>query len=1220
MSGSLVRQFGWQKLNSPAMKKATAILSDGVTRVVMVMDLNQTGVTGDGGDNTGVPKAYFYTSPNGTTWTLRATITISGLAGTRVEGSMSIDSANNIHFIWRDSAGAIQFVLLTFGAGPTYTPGSTVQVAAAPGAGERFETIEIDVLGTSTRSVVAAFIDRTTATKNFRLQCWIRNAGSTWTSIVTETLYTGDSRATYSDNFGMACDQSVIAGDNISTFSITVERRTASGIDTMGDITRVYEVNIATPALVSSTTSPLTFNQGLAGGIRRYKMFWTGTDTYLVTGTINNNPWKGFIYHFSYNRTTNAFTTIVPPTLSGDLIPNKPYSADGNISGGLDRVSDSVAWVDHAYNGAGKIFFIGHNELYTQSTVATISGTNVVWSVNKSWDGSYNPSSVSAKQIWAGTPRNYSTTILPVIITYTNTPTTNSYRLEYREKLTPSAPILTVPASGGTVTTDLPTLTTQVKWPENAAQLRVKVEYQIASDAGFTTNLRTITEAETDYVSVDNTASFGNVVLTSEVVPLVAELFQGTWYVRAREIDEWGASGSYSSAANFLVSHPPVGANLFPNSEALFIYGAGNITFSWVFTDPSPTDFQTAYRIFVEDNDLNTTVADSGKITSGVQSGVLFIPPAGKDVNLRWRLTLWDSDDVQGPQSSPALFAVTDPPVPVIVSPASAAVLTTAIPTITWTPGTGGTKIQTAYRVIISQGATNIFNTGWQTGTATGVTVPVGYLTNAQSYTITVYVRDNLNLEGQASIPVSTSWTPPASRSIAGVNLSEFARRGFVWVTFDPTGADVDFAGFVIYRRQYGESTWTSVITSTKLTDIVGIQDYLVGSGVTYEYAMTQLVDRFGDIVESTIVEASKITVTPRAEGYWILDLVDQADSIPLYNVTAEDFTEEFEQETFHVIGRGRHVDYGDRLGFSGSMTVKLRDKFLNGTQKINYAVNPAMTLSNPGPGPNSWTLTSTGTVGTLTEEQVQTRDASPAGRNTVYRITAAGLGTAVTDTVLSSQLILLDGAILTGDICTFSIWVNDVDGDISGKRLEIGIRWETAANALVTDSFTQSPSVVETYSSNAVNTPDYGNNFAIVGHWDRYSVSAARPATATQARVRIQMEGTGSGTTAQKRLVVTGAQFEKGSLTNYFDGNAIGSNWIGAEDTGTSETSGYYTARNQRLDLEAMKDKRSAIYLRSPFGDIWQVAAGNIGVTRLSGTGITEFTDVTIPYEEVAF
>ena len=1219
MSGSLVRQFGWTKDNSPMAAKTTALLSDGVTRIVMVDDANQTGVTGDGGDNTGVPKLYFYSSTNGTTWTLRATINVTAL-GQRVICSMSIDAANNIQVAWRDSAGAIQSSFLTYSSGPAYAVGSTVQVAAAPASGETFGRIDVDFLGTSSRSIVAAFVTRQVATLAARIQCYIRNASNTFTSIVNETLYSGDRYMSFTDDFGLACDQTVIAGDNISAFCIAIQRRQQGGTD-LGDTVRVYEVNIATPALVSSVASPLgPFNAGQGGGYRVYRVFSSGSNEWTVAASVGNQPWKGFIYRFSYNRSTNVFTTIIPPTLCADMIPNKGLGIITPIYNGADRTSDPVAYVDMAYN-TDRVLFLTHNNVYTIAVFARLEGSTVVWARNTQWDSAYQPSSVPAKQVWCGTPRNYSSRIVPVVISYTKTDTTNAYRLEYKDKNIPSVPTIVIPSTGSNVSTDRPQLSAQVKWPENSAQSRVKMQYQIATDAGFTTNLRTITEANADFVVVDSTQSPSNkVVITSENVDALNELYQSTWYIRGREVDEWGDVGSYSAGSNFLVTHPPIGANLYPNNEQLFLYGSGDITFSWVFTDPSPTDIQTAYRVLVEDNDLNVVIVDSGKITSGAPSGVVNIPIGGKDINLRWRLTLWDSDDVSGPMSAPQLFSVTDNPAPSITSPASAAVLTTAIPTISWNPGLGGSKTQKAWRVIVSQGANAVYNTGWIPNTDNATTVPVGYLTNGQSYTISVYVRDNYDLEGQTSIPVSTSWTPPASRTLSGVNLSEFPKRGFVWVTFDPTGADADFAGFVIYRRQYGDSTWTPVITSTKLTDIVGIQDFLVGSGVTYEYAMTQLVDRFGDIVESTILEASKITVTPRAEGYWLLDINEAADSIPLYNVTAEEFTEEYEQETYHVIGRGRHVDYGDRLGFSGSMTVKLRDRFLNGVQKINYAVNPSMTYSNPGPGPNSWIVATTGTVGTITEEQVQTRDASPAGRPTVYRITASGLGTAATDTVLATQVIQLDGGILTGDTCTFSVWVNDVDGDISGRRLEIGIRWETAASALVSDSFTQSPTIVETYTSNGVTTPDYGNGAAIVGHWDRYTVSGTRPATATQARVRIQMEGTGSGSVGAKKLVVTAAQFEKGSLTPYFDGNSLGSNWIGDEDLGTSETSGYYTARKMRLDLQDMKEKREAIYLRSPFGDIWQVAPGNIAVSRVPGTGQTEFTDVTIPYEEVAF
>jgi hypothetical protein len=1230
MSGTLVRSIGWQRANSPCMSKSTALLSDGVTRMICVYDANQSGITGDGGDNTGVAKAYFYSSTDGVTWTLRATISAAVYPSfPRPMGSMSIDSANNIHFVWRDSTGGISYNMLTYASGPGYTAGTTSQIANPTGG--QLVRLEIDVLGTlTTKPVIAAYWSRTTTQLESHLLVWIRNTTTTWTQIVNETLMPADTRLTYTDDFGLACDQSVIAADNISTFCVAGQRTGTNGTE-LGDFVRMYEVNTSTNVLVSSVQSPLApFNKGLGGGYRMYRIFNTATDTFVVTATVGAQPWKAWVYKFSYNRSTNVYTTIVPPTISADLMTNKYYyvsDPNGTYVYGLDRTSvnsDPIAWAAAAWTPANKVLFVGHEYNWSEDVVCTlddVAGT-ATFAPNRLWDGNYQPSGGAPPvQMWAGTPRNYSNSIVPVVISYTFYNTNNVYQLQYRQKLGVSTPLVNSPSTGGTVTTDIPTLTAQVKNPENFGQLRVKAQFQLATDAGFTTNIRTITQDNTKFIVADNTqASSFAVVLDSETITAINQLFQGTWYIRVLQIDELGDVGAYSTSANFSVTHPPVGANLYPNSSVILIYGVGNVTFTWTFTDPSPTDSQTAYRVLVENNDTNASVLDSGKITSTIASATLAISSSAKDLNLRWRLTLWDSDDVAGPQSSPQLFKITDGPVPTITGPANLAVLTSGIPTVSWTNGFVAPKTQKAYRITVTQGALTVYTTDWVISTTQSVVIPTGVLTNLNTYTIIVAVRDSTNIEGQASVQVSTSWTPPASRTLSAIYLSEFAKRGFVWVTFDPTSADTDFQGFVIYRRQYGDSQWTVVATSTKLTDIVGIQDYLIGSGVTYEYAMTQVVNRFGDIVESTIVEASKITVTPRADGYWLLDTVVPADSIPLYSVTDDTFTEEYEMETFHVIGRGQHVDYGDRLGFNGSMTAKLRDRALTGTQKINYVTNPALYYANPGPTPNNWVLSGTGTFGTLTEEEIQTKDPHPTGRPTVYRITSTGLGATTADAIVVQQLVLLDGAILTGDTCTFSFWVNDVDADISGRRLEIGIRWETSANALVTDSFTQSPAQVDTYTLNTVGSPDYGNPSAVVGAWKRYSISATRPATATQARLRIQVEGTGTGSTAVKRFCITGAQFEKGSLTPYFDGAQIGSNWIGSSELGTSETSGYYSARNMRLDLEVMKAKRSPIYLRSPFGDIWRVAPGNIGVSRIPGTGQTEFTDVTLPYTEVAF
>jgi hypothetical protein len=58
--------------------------------------------------------------------------------------------------------------------------------------------------------------------------------------------------------------------------------------------------------------------------------------------------------------------------------------------------------------------------------------------------------------------------------------------------------------------------------------------------------------------------------------------------------------------------------------------------------------------------------------------------------------------------------------------------------------------------------------------------------------------------------------------------------------------------------------------------------------------------------------------------------------------------------------------------------------------------------------------------------------------------------------------------------------------------------------------------------------------------------------------------------------------------------------------------------ARTQKRKLEYLKSLRRSLFLRNPFGDVWEVAPGDIQVSRLAGVGQREFVDVTLPYAEV--
>jgi hypothetical protein len=59
-------------------------------------------------------------------------------------------------------------------------------------------------------------------------------------------------------------------------------------------------------------------------------------------------------------------------------------------------------------------------------------------------------------------------------------------------------------------------------------------------------------------------------------------------------------------------------------------------------------------------------------------------------------------------------------------------------------------------------------------------------------------------------------------------------------------------------------------------------------------------------------------------------------------------------------------------------------------------------------------------------------------------------------------------------------------------------------------------------------------------------------------------------------------------------------------------------TARQKKLQLEAIQEMVSPLWLRNPFGDILKVNVSAMNITRIAGVGVSEFCDVSIPYAEV--
>lgn len=64
---------------------------------------------------------------------------------------------------------------------------------------------------------------------------------------------------------------------------------------------------------------------------------------------------------------------------------------------------------------------------------------------------------------------------------------------------------------------------------------------------------------------------------------------------------------------------------------------------------------------------------------------------------------------------------------------------------------------------------------------------------------------------------------------------------------------------------------------------------------------------------------------TVQSTQYWIIDDVEEDANVMIPNATAAPLTEQYEEETYTLIGRGRKKEYGTRLGYTGEIDAQLR-------------------------------------------------------------------------------------------------------------------------------------------------------------------------------------------------------------------------------------------------------------------------------------------------------
>lgn len=413
----------------------------------------------------------------------------------------------------------------------------------------------------------------------------------------------------------------------------------------------------------------------------------------------------------------------------------------------------------------------------------------------------------------------------------------------------------------------------------------------------------------------------------------------GTWYARARVKNTITLYETpWSATTTFTQAHTPVAVSAAPVAGETVAYAA-TTSFSWTFSDVAhPYDLQTYYRLYIENNSTGDSIYDSTKTALATSAGnaiasvEVALSSSLKNTVLRWRVEVWDTGDTKSALTPWNLFTLADAPVVTIVTPPTAQNVDSGAPTFSWTVAvpSGGSQLSATVEVYDDE-TDELVWLGSIVGAGTSITPEYVILSNGKDYYYTISSTDAVGLTGTASDSFLVEYASPLAVAYVATS-DQIDDYGYVSVDWTGADADAEFSRWKVYRREATSTTWELLATVGNL-NTRSYSDYLVIAGKSYVYCVTQVATRSGIMLESPLgywwngtAEAVDIR---EAEAdlttYWIINAESFGSSIKLSSVKSDDSTLEFESETYGIIGGGRHRDYGDELGYKGTIVCSAR-------------------------------------------------------------------------------------------------------------------------------------------------------------------------------------------------------------------------------------------------------------------------------------------------------
>lgn len=831
--GVQLRALGTTATYAPVMKRAAHRLSSGRS-VVVVPDTNRSDA--NGADVTGTAKIHLYLSTDSTrtAFALNQSYTpaVAPSSSTKAfVGSSTTGENDDLYVVYQGTDNSLRLIFFDWN-GTTYLAGAEQTIIAANAVTDRFRAVDCDKSPTDANLAVIVYESNASSGQGAWARVYIRlNDGTTWIKASEHQFFTTQFIRANTPDVSIACDRGG-PSSNIMKYAIYYNRVHTVGDD--GDLLREYQFNVSTGTTNSATSLGnwyTNLNQNIASSFHRGFIFPEANARYVfgtVVGTtqpkfqsmrIQSGIYTGIVI----NQTSTSVQAYRRIVVRGDVNPATPVGAD-YCDGRLLFAYSGLGYSSSNYKMRMLVFRYDPSDFTNK--------TSTVDQDSRHADGAFSFMDGVIGTYGGGTKYNmssqYSFNFAGMYGTAGNTvsavPGDLPRIMRSFTEDTFSAPVLLGPVSNPSV--DTPILRAEFRNVSPFSNILGKMHWQLATDFGFTSNVKDIVQPDTAYFSYSGFTGNDQPtrVINYEWPVSVAQLFGNqSWHIRVRVDDDLGGFSPWSIQDSFFLEHPPTALPTSPaTGPRATRYTTGDTFFAWNFSDTEPTDSQTAYQIVIVRTDTGATVHDTGKIASSTSSAWIDISGTLRNVPLQWQVAVWDEDDIQGPFSNASLFTLLDKPLINITAPADAVTLTTALPTVTWAFSADASRTQRAYRVTVYDLNTVppsvVGDSGWIASSETSYSFPANILDNNGDYRFVVDVLDSSGLSSSTSdnILANPSFDGDARGWVAGggtIARSEaVVHNGTGSLLLDPTGgvaatATADFVPIKV-GLDYESSAW----------------------------------------------------------------------------------------------------------------------------------------------------------------------------------------------------------------------------------------------------------------------------------------------------------------------------------------------------------------------------------------------------------------------------